>query len=99
MRTHTNTVEPSSHIEVSLHMVQGQLVLNSNTEVKGISDRGKKRCLFEVTCGHTGVAFEISADDQRSKHEWILAIKKVHIQQYTRDIRTCSPVSQCDIGR
>ena len=52
-------------------------MLNSKTEVHGISDQGKRRCLFEVTCGHTGVPFQMSCDDHRGKHEWILAVKKV----------------------
>ena len=42
-------------------------------------DRGKKKFCFQVTCGHTGKPFEITADNQRSKHEWMLAIKKVSI--------------------
>ena len=62
---------------VCLFVCQGQQVLNSKTDVKSIPDKGKRKCLFEVTCGHTGTPFEISADDQRTKHEWILAIKKV----------------------
>ena len=58
-------------------IIQGQLILNSKTEVKGIPDRGKRKCIFEVTCGLSGKLFEISADDQRTRQEWILAIKKV----------------------
>ncbi len=52
-------------------------MLNSNTDVKSIPDKGKRKCLFEVTCGHTGTPFEIFADDQKMKHEWMLAIRKV----------------------
>ena len=70
-------------------------MLNSNTEVKGIADKGKKRYMFEVTCGHTGKNFEIFADDQRSKHEWMLAIKKVgSILEYPGGIREVSNVQK-----
>ena len=58
---------------------QGQLALNGNTEVKSMADKGKRMYCFEVTCGKTGVPFEICSDDQRSKHEWMLAIKKVSL--------------------
>ncbi|XP_064394546.1 uncharacterized protein LOC135341815 [Halichondria panicea] len=56
--------------------LKGQLVLNGNTEVKSIPDKGKRRFCFHVTCGHTGTPFEIAAEDQRTKHEWMLAIRK-----------------------
>ena len=52
-------------------------MLNGNTDVKSMPDKGKRMYCFEVTCGKTGVPFEICSDDQRSKHDWMLAIKKV----------------------
>ena len=61
---------------VCLFVCQGQLVLNSKTDVKSIPDKGKRKCLFEVTCGHTGTPFEISADDQRTKHELISPLQR-----------------------
>jgi len=63
--------------ELLLPRPQGQLMLNSKTTVTSLPDRGKKKCLFEVVCGHTGTPFEIMAADQRTKHEWMLAVKKV----------------------
>ena len=65
---------------------QGQLVLNGNTEVKSMPDKGKRMYCFEVTCGKTGTPFEICSDDQRSKHEWMLAIKKVWFLQNILEI-------------
>ena len=56
---------------------QGKLVLNSNTDVRSVPDKGARRYRFEVTCGETGTLLEILADDQRMKQNWMLAIKKV----------------------
>ena len=38
----------------------------------------KKPHCFKVVCGRTGRHYAISADDERSRHEWILAIEKVY---------------------
>ena len=40
-------------------------------------DVGNMKDQFVVTCGHTGLPFQMCADDQQTKLEWILAIKKV----------------------
>ena len=74
------------------------MVLNNKTEVKEIPDQGKRLFCFEVICGKTGKCFEISADDEKSRHEWILAIKKVCVlprvhnkgrDETMRECRTC----------
>ena len=69
-------VHTHNHTHNHTH-TQGQLVLNGKTDVRSIPDKGTRRYRFGVTCGHTGVLFEISADDQRMKHDWMLAIRKV----------------------
>ena len=53
------------------------MILNCNTKVSEIPDQGKRRHCFEVVCGKTSKPYEISADDEKSRHDWILAIKKV----------------------
>lgn len=71
---------PHAYVHTHTHNhshTQGQLVLNGKTDVRSIPDKGTRRYRFGVTCGHTGVLFEISADDQRMKHDWMLAIRKV----------------------
>ena len=35
--------------------------------------------MFLVTCGATEKPFTISADDQKMKHDWMLAIRKVGV--------------------
>ena len=67
----------TTHTVHTLTHLQGKLVLNGRTEVDSLPDKGSKKYMFRVTCGHTGTPFLIYADDQRSKHEWILAIKRV----------------------
>ena len=62
---------------VIMHILQGQLVINGDTTVKERNNIGRRTHCFEVTCGLTGKLFEISADDEKSRHQWILAIKKV----------------------
>ena len=52
--------------------------------MRSMPDKGKRMYCFEVTCGKTGVPFEMCSDDQRSKHEWMLAIKKVLIRGIER---------------
>ena len=60
------------------------MVLNANTRVTDIPDRaGNKMYCFEVICGKTKKTFEIAADDEKSKHDWILAINKVIYLHYT----------------
>ena len=56
--------------------MQGQMVLNDKTIVEEIPDQGRRRHCFRVVCGKTGKSYEISADDEKSRHKWILAIKK-----------------------
>ena len=53
------------------------MVINANTKVKERDNIGKRTHCFEVICGLTKKPFEMSADDEKSRHEWILAIKKV----------------------
>ena len=56
------------------------MVLNDKTEIREIPDQGKRRYCFEVICGKTQKSFEISADDEKSRHEWISAINKVNYE-------------------
>ena len=60
-------------------LVQGQMVLNASTIVRERDDIGRRMHCLEVICGRTKKVFEMSADDEKSRHEWILAIKKVII--------------------
>ena len=53
------------------------MVINENTQVGERDDIGRRMHCFEVICGLTGKPFEMSADDEKSRHEWILAIRKV----------------------
>ena len=53
------------------------MVLNDNTEIKELPDQGKRRYCFGVVCGKSQKCFEMSADDEKSRQEWISAINKV----------------------
>ena len=53
------------------------MALNTNTEVSCIPDRGKRMYCFQVTCGKTKTIYEIQSDDEKSRHDWMLAINKV----------------------
>ena len=53
------------------------MVINASTTVRERDDIGKRMHCLEVICGQTKKPFEMSADDEKSRHEWILAIKKV----------------------
>ena len=68
---------PPTHTHTHTPHTQGKLVLNSNTNVRSIPDKGTRRYRFEVTCGESGTLLEIQADDQRMKQNWMLAIRKV----------------------
>ena len=57
--------------------MQGQMVLNDRTIIEDIPDQGRRMHCFRVVCGKTETSYEISADDEKSRHEWILAIRKV----------------------
>ena len=68
---------------ICLFVCQGQLVLNSKTDVKSIPDKGKRKYLLEVTCGHTSTPFKISANDQRTKHEWMSPLQRCGLCTHT----------------
>ena len=53
------------------------MVINSNTVVRERDNIRRRMHCFEVVCGLTKKPFEMSADDEKSRHEWILAIRKV----------------------
>ena len=55
------------------------MVLNKATDVISLPDEKGKLYRFVVTCGVKGRAFEIKAPDQRTKSEWMHAIKEVCI--------------------
>lgn len=55
------------------------MVLNTNTEVNILPDRGKRMYCFETVCGKTKIVYEIQCDDEKSRHDWMLAINKVRI--------------------
>ena len=80
--SHTHT-HPPIHMHTHIHPppwhTQGQLMLNSFTDVESIPDKGSRKYRFLIACGHTGKPLEICADDQRINHGWILAIRKVSI--------------------
>lgn len=63
----------------SLCCLQGKIILASQTHVSSLEDKGGRKHLFFVRCGQSGKEYEISADDNRSRNEWLLAIKKVMI--------------------
>ena len=54
------------------------MVMNASTQVRERDNIGRRMHCFEVICGLTKKPFEMSADDEKSRHEWILAIKKVN---------------------
>ena len=60
------------------------MVLNKATDVISLPDEKGKLYRFVVTCGIKGRAFEIKAADQRTKSEWMHAIKEVCIY-----VRSC----------
>ena len=52
-------------------------MLNNQTLMNSLEDKGGHKHLFFVRCGESSKDYEISADDNRSRNEWLLAIKKV----------------------
>ena len=53
------------------------MIINDETIVKEIANQGRKLHCFVVICGKTHKSYDISADDEKSRHGWIIAIKKV----------------------
>ena len=62
------------------------MVLNDKTIVEEIPDQGKRKHCFRVVCGKTEKSYKISADDEKSRHEWMLAITKARTN-YIRLLR------------
>ena len=56
---------------------QGRLVISNDTKTESLSEKGDRKHKFIVTCGKTGKQYEISADDNRTRNEWLLDIGKV----------------------
>ena len=55
-------------------------MLNSCTHVKEVEDSKDKsshRHRFVVTCGESGTPYEMSAETNRERNEWMLEIRKV----------------------
>ena len=46
-----------------------------------IKDEGDKKYRFSVSCGETGKVFELSAEDHKSKQQWMTAVEKVCADQ------------------
>ncbi|CAI8014338.1 Switch-associated protein 70 [Geodia barretti] len=65
-----------SYYSTDKKVFKGELVLNAQTKVNSLDDKGSRRNMFLVTCGATEKPFTISADDQKMKHDWMLAIRK-----------------------
>ena len=54
-------------------------MLNSSTIVRELEDKGGHKHRFVVTCGVSGTPYEISAESNRERNEWMLEIKKVSV--------------------
>ena len=54
-------------------------MLNRSTIVRELEDKGSHKHRFLVTCGVTGIPYEISAESNRERNEWMLEIKKVFV--------------------
>lgn len=54
------------------------LAINEQTQIETVGDKGERKHKFSLTCGKTGVVYIISADDKRSRNEWMLDIGKVY---------------------
>lgn len=60
------------------HSLQGKIVLNTCTQVKELDDKDKThKHRFLVTCGDSGIPYEMCAETNRERNEWILEIRKV----------------------
>lgn len=55
---------------------KGGMVLNKASDVISLPDEKGKLYRFVITCGLKGRAFEIKASDQRTKSEWLHAIRE-----------------------
>lgn len=75
--------------------MQGRIVLNCSTEVAAMEDKGNRKHKFTVTCGGTSTPYEICADDNRSRNEWMLDISKVHwVVIYVLSFMSCHWVKE-----
>ena len=54
------------------------LSINEQTQIETVGDKGERKNKFSVTCGKSGVVYVMSADDKRTRNEWMLDIGKVH---------------------
>ena len=66
---------------------QGRLVISNDTKTESLSEKGDRKHKFIVTCGKTGKQYEISADDNRTRNEWLLDIGKV-----SHDLTLADPI-------
>jgi hypothetical protein len=54
---------------------KGDIILNNETKVTSIPDKGSNKCRFLVTCGLTKKDYEQTAQDQRTKQAWMTDIQ------------------------
>ena len=63
-----------------ISLLQDVMVLNKANKVSSLPDeKGKPLYRFVVKCGLKGKVFVMSAADQRSKSEWLCAVKEVNM--------------------
>ena len=55
--------------------LKGYIVLNEKSKIENIPDSKTWKCRFTVLCGEKNVCYEIEADTQSDKNEWINLIQ------------------------
>ena len=55
--------------------LKGCIVLSSESKLGNVPDSKNGKCRFTVTCGETNVSYEMEADTQRDKNEWMNLIQ------------------------
>ena len=57
--------------------LKGYIVLNEKSKIENIPDSKTWKCRFTVLCGEKNVCYEMEADTQSDKNEWINLIQTI----------------------
>lgn len=65
----------SYYTSKSMKELKGVIILTKESKVENIADSKNTKCRFSVVCGEKKVSYELEADSQRTKNEWMNAIQ------------------------
>ena len=65
----------SYYVTKSMRDLKGAIVINSSAKVKNIPDSRNGKCMFSITCGEKNIEYEVQAETQKEKNEWMNLIQ------------------------